>query len=143
MQHICEHCNQTFESNRSNARFCCNAHKQAAYRSRVKAESERPDTFGNRIADTRTPVEKAVDTKRNEQRLKTCPHCWNSFPVNGLQKGRRYCSDACKQAAYRERNKRQSWHRESETKHTPMETIRASDNIAEIVKDAWSELVED
>jgi hypothetical protein len=144
MEHICEFCHNTFESNWPAAKFCSPAHKQAAYRARIKAEQEKPDTFGSPAPiDDRTPVEKAIETKKNEQRFKTCPHCWNAFPVNGLQKARRYCSDACKQAAYRERHGllRTTYH--SFDTQAPTENIPVIDNLYKIVTEAWSDALDD
>jgi len=140
-----DYCNQcgTFLGYKTGALYCSGACKAKAYRARVKAEKSAPDSFGNVSIDDRSPVEKAIDTKRNEQRFKQCPHCRNEFPVNGLQKGRRYCSDACKQAAYREREAYRALWRDENKQQAPIESITVADNVSEIVKQAWSDALDD
>ena len=138
---LCQHCGE-YLGYKTGEKYCSNACKQKAYRARLKAEKAKPLTFGETPKDDRTPTEKAIDTKRNEQRWKTCPQCWEEFPVNGLQKGRRYCSDSCKQAHYRARN---AWkaERQSTNPGAPTEIIPVTDNISKIVTEAWSDLVDD
>ncbi len=86
----CEKCGNSFDSwEQYHKRYCSDACKQAAYRDFKRSPKGAPAN--------------AVETKRNQGKSKYCAHCGKSFLVNGLQHARRYCSDACKQAAYRER----------------------------------------
>lgn len=139
---FCKQCGE-FLGYKSGALYCSGACKAKAYRARVKAEKSKPDTFGPVLTDDRTPVEKAIETKRNEQRFKTCPQCWNDFPVNGLQKGRRFCSDACRQAHYRARHKLFAKYNESENTPAPVEIIPVIENVSKIVNEAWSEALDE
>jgi hypothetical protein len=141
----CKHCKKPLEHGGWGKSEYCNAScKQASYRARIKAEAEKPDTFGSDAPiDDRTPTEKAIETKRNEQRWKVCSQCREQFPVDGTQKARRYCSDACKQSAYRSRQEwRKIWSGKKDVQ-APTEKITVIDNVSKIVTEAWSDAIED
>lgn len=88
----CGHCGKEFEGRGT---YCSVACKQAAYRARHGAGTVTPSERAAKAAITRGT--KAVALK--------CAHCGNQFAANGNQaaQGVKYCSDACKQAAYRAR----------------------------------------
>ncbi len=88
-------CGKTFSSDEQNKRkYCSNKCRQADYRS-YKRHYEPANT---------------VETKRQQLKQRTCPECEHGFFVSGLQGARKYCSDACKQKAYRKRKEwRQKW----------------------------------
>lgn len=104
--YTCEWCGNRFlnASNSTVIKYCSSACKQAAYRDskRKKPRGYQPDT---------SPVEKAIETKTEQDRLFTCQQCGMGFEVNGLQHGSKYCSRACQQKAYRQRRQ---WRAESE-----------------------------
>jgi hypothetical protein len=143
MKHVCQHCGNEFESEKAEAKFCSHAHRQAAYRVRVKAEHDTPDTFAKPAPiDTRTPAEKAIYTKHDQSTGKRCLNCFEYFQVNGLQHRRKFCSDACKQAHYR-LNHPEKYAPKRTT--TPLESIeiKIHENLTEIVKEAWLSAVTD
>jgi hypothetical protein len=45
-QRTCAYCELEFEATRANAEYCSPAHRNAAYRARVKAQSEQPGQAG-------------------------------------------------------------------------------------------------
>lgn len=70
--------------------YCSPACKQKAYRQRQGA-------------DPGTARQRAADTKAGETCMITCEWCRESHEVPLSAAKRRYCSNACKQAAYRAR----------------------------------------
>lgn len=91
----CENCGDEFKQNaRGTKLYCSSACKQAHFRAKRGA----PASEGSQHA---TPIEKAIATKREQLRSKTCPQCGMYFDVNGFQHQKRYCSAACKMARHR------------------------------------------
>lgn len=86
----CGHCGAVIEGR---GRYCGPACKQAAYRARHGAGAVSPSERAVKAAVTRAA--KVI--------TKTCPICGAAFGVNGNAAAAVYCSDACKQAAYRAR----------------------------------------
>jgi hypothetical protein len=92
---VCENCDREFNQNaRGTKRYCSAACKQAEFRARRPAPASNDSQYA-------TPIEKAIATKRNQLRSKTCPQCGMYFDVNGFQHQKRYCSAACKVAYHR------------------------------------------
>lgn len=93
----CTHCDKIVR--RKNSQYCSNACKQAAYRRRKDPESG----YWSRKSER---AQKAVRTKQSTYVSLICEHCGDergwTIASGAL---RRYCSDKCKQAAYRERKK--------------------------------------
>lgn len=87
-------------------------------------------------------TDKGVDTKREQLFNKTCPHCGMGFYLDGTQRKRRYCSDKCKQAAYRDRH---YWERErakrlAEVNKPDIEQIPVRDRGIESLMEEWSKI---
>lgn len=96
------------------------------------------------VFDDRTPVEKAVDTKRDQLNTKQCKNCYNWFPVNGLQKRKKFCNDACKMAYHRRYDFDGTYTpKPVKRKPTTATVVPVVDNVQAIVNDAWSEQLED
>lgn len=92
----CQECEQLHERN---SQYCSNACKQAAYRRRRD-----PGTGLRSRRQQRS--DNAARTKAWIQRRLVCEHCEREFTISLAEStNRRYCSNACKQAAYRERKK--------------------------------------
>ena len=91
---FCGHCGAEI----GRGRYCNSACRQAAYRARHGAGTVTPSERAKRAAVTRGA--RVVEL--------TCGHCGGAFTANGNQaaQGVIYCSDACKQAAYRARARR-------------------------------------
>lgn len=92
---ICEHCGDAFHAARRDARYCGAACRVAAGRDRAGA--------GN--ADRAAASKQALATKRDQYHKKTCAVCGASFGVDGTQTAQAYCGAACRQRAYRARQK--------------------------------------
>jgi len=56
MRYVCEHCRNEFEAEKP-ARFCCNAHRQAAHRRRVEERAV------SELAEALTPTAQGADPK--------------------------------------------------------------------------------
>lgn len=71
----------------------------------VKGSHQSQDIFGLDGINTSAAVS-AIETglKFQTRRPRSCAHCGNSLYITGYGKPRKYCNDACKQAAYRDRN---------------------------------------
>lgn len=88
----CPVCQRYFAARRADAKYCSDACRQVAHRRR-----HRP-TRGQRARQT-------YDTKKAQTYKRTCDHCGRTFYPDGTQGAMIYCSNACKQAAYRARKK--------------------------------------
>jgi len=95
------------------------------------------------VFDDRTPVEKAVDTKRDQLQMKHCKNCYEPFDVNGLQKRKKFCCNACKMAYHRRYDFDGTYTpKPVKRKPTTATVVPMVDNVQAIVNDAWSELSE-
>jgi transposase-like protein len=56
--------------------------------------------------------------RMTEKKEYTCEHCGRKFKTNNTL-GARYCSDACRQAAYRERRQKQKQDKQEPGKLSP------------------------
>jgi hypothetical protein len=89
----CPVCGDRFGHMQTHAKYCSNA-------CRVKAARIRAGRCSNR----REAAQAAVHTKHSTNHRLTCQCCQREFWGNGFDAGLRlYCSDACKQKAYRQR----------------------------------------
>jgi len=90
----CAHCDKL---HRRHSQYCSNACKQAAYR-------KRKDPGAGDWSRKSERAQKAVRTKQSTYVELTCEHCGDKRSWT-IASGalRRYCSDKCKQAAYRQR----------------------------------------
>lgn len=91
----CEMCDKFFKPARRDGRFCSNACKQKAYRRRVDPEVgsiHREKQRKDNIAIT-----KQLKTKKLE-----CACCGRPLEVSIRYTNLMYCSNACKQKAYRQ-----------------------------------------
>jgi len=70
--------------------YCSSACKQKAYRQRCGT-------------DPVTARQRAVETKQGEEIIKSCAWCGEHFVATVAAAKQKYCSAACKQAAYRAR----------------------------------------
>jgi len=87
----CGHCGKALEGR---GKYCGAACKQAAFRRRHGAFAVSPSERAVKAGATRAAKTYTL----------VCEHCGQNCTVNGNQaRGARYCSPACKQAAYRER----------------------------------------
>lgn len=91
----CTHCDKLIHGRRS--QYCSDACKQAAYR-------KRKDPGVGDWSRKSDRAQKAVHTKQTTYIKLTCEHCGDERSWT-IASGalRRYCSDKCKQAAYRQR----------------------------------------
>ena len=98
MFRTCGECKRIFSGQRT-AKYCCDACRQTAYRKRKNPMS------GSRV-NLKERALQAADTKRNTFVKCVCQYCGKERAFDaGAAAGRKYCSDACKQAAYRKRNR--------------------------------------
>lgn len=89
----CPVCGKPVHQNkRGTAYYCSDACKQTAYRQRHGL-----------VADKAEHYRKIIETKRSQFVMVTCQHCDRLFEVSQVSARTMYCSDACKQAAYRQR----------------------------------------
>lgn len=79
-------------------RFCSDACRQKWYR-QGKAEEE-----GRTYGDTHARAKKTARTKATQRHEDTCKQCGRAIVFDGNATRRRYCSDRCRQAAYRARH---------------------------------------
>lgn len=93
---LCSHCDKTHYRN---SQYCSNACKQAAYRKRHDPET-------GIWKRKRERAQKAAWTKQSTLTTIVCEHCGDERRLSVAEcTNRRYCSNACKQASYRERKK--------------------------------------
>lgn len=99
----CAHCRETFTAQtmkvtgQARADYCSNKCRQAAYRQRHDPESAY-------LVRRQARAQKAASTKRQVKKTTICEHCGETVRYSIAQStNRRYCSDKCKQAAYRQR----------------------------------------
>lgn len=102
---FCPVCGSRYEYHRKTSQFCSAKCRAIAYRDDHPKPLRRSKVNENRRR-----------TKLQNVDLKTCARCTTTFFVSGLNKCRKYCSNACKQAAYRDRKeaKHQEWLRSFE-----------------------------
>ena len=85
----CQACGTTFGAKRSTTKYCSDACRMKAYRARRAAKrTASPQATGNQ-------------TKRQQIITITCRQCGATATLNGTQRTRKYCNNACKQAFYR------------------------------------------
>jgi hypothetical protein len=94
----CEVCERTFRPARRDARFCSQACKQRAYRRRV--DPEVGSIHRERQRQTHINI-----TKQETRKQIVCAVCGWEFERSILETNRIYCSNACKQRAYRARKR--------------------------------------
>ena len=87
----CRICGDQYGADRYDQLYCSNACAQKAYRRKRGALS----VECGRV--------QAVETKRVEFQDKVCEQCGTFFEASLIAAKRRFCSDRCKQRAYRER----------------------------------------
>lgn len=111
----CVVCGVKFGAYKRTARYCSAACKQTAYRRRQKeARIERAiakskansASAASRFRERRAGITaRALATKAATLSNRECIYCDRVFTADGTQGGRIYCSNACRQAAYRERKR--------------------------------------
>ena len=101
----CEQCGRAFRPCRSDARFCSQACKQRAYRRRVD-----PDV-GSAARET-ARQEATYFTKHTRTKQLCCEHCGRELVMSVASTNLRYCSNACKQKAYRARRRQRHYNRQ-------------------------------
>ena len=94
----CKQCGRTMGGNRSDASFCSDECKAAWHRDRTS----------NAQHETKQPGE--VHARKWRDAIGYCEHCGSSFAYNdyadrGGQRRPKYCSNNCRQAAFRARKK--------------------------------------
>jgi endogenous inhibitor of DNA gyrase (YacG/DUF329 family) len=130
----CPNCGATFERDNTYCKvFCSSRCRTAHWKAQKKAE------FG---PDSRTPVQKALETKRaNREAKKHCANCGELFAYDATQHRKRFCSDACKQAHYRQR---QAWNRPMRSAPwiTPVETLIKESSDQDAVNRAFGHMLD-
>lgn len=94
----CEWCERFFKPARRDAKFCCDACKQKAYRRRV--DPEVGSIHREKQRQTNIAITKQMTTKELN-----CACCGRNLVVGINHTNIEYCSNACKQKAYRQRKK--------------------------------------
>ena len=97
MRGFCDQCGKPIAAKRF-VKYCSDACKMKAYRRRHDAQVGTP-------ARNHERVKNAVRTKANTTVKDVCQQCGLDIYRNGNQALQLYCSDACKQKAYRARKK--------------------------------------
>lgn len=92
----CEFCEKFFKPARQDARFCSDACKQKAYRRR--ADPEVGTIHREKQRQTNIAITKQMTTKSLN-----CECCGRPLVVSVATTNLIYCSNACKQKAYRQR----------------------------------------
>jgi len=92
----CEMCEKPYKPARRDSRFCSDACKQKAYRRRTDPE------VGSVHREKQRQTKIAI-TKRMTTKELNCEVCGRKLTVSIIRTNLRYCSDACKQKAYRDR----------------------------------------
>lgn len=100
MRGNCEFCGKPISAKRV-IYYCSNACKMKAYR-------RRQDPLTGSSMSTKERIRQSVRTKSAQLVDYVCPTCGLEGKRNGLEALREYCSDACKQKAYRSRQKAKS-----------------------------------
>ena len=90
----CELCGAELESKR--AKYCSDTCRQTAHRRRIGKGT---------IWAQRQGIKKGIETRAAQVILFTCAECGIEGTHTGLQGHTVYCSDACRQKAYRKRQK--------------------------------------
>lgn len=98
----CDQCGKGSYSQAGFQRFCSAACRQRDYRIRTGAQP-RPTSRKQRVA----MAVAALTNKHSQDHVIVCLQCGTKRDINGAQLKRRYCSNACKQAAYRARKRQQ------------------------------------
>lgn len=83
------------------ALYCSDACKMKAYRRRL-------DPLAGSSISTKERIRQSVRTKSSMTVEMACAQCGQVVIINGLEALRDYCSNACKQKAYRSRQKEKS-----------------------------------
>ena len=105
----CAVCGDKFAARTRKARFCSARCRQADYRRR-KQEARIKAAIAGEPSNGRTQSEitaAQLQTKRATFEDRVCERCGERFSADGTQGAKVYCSNACKQAAYRARKKRE------------------------------------
>jgi endogenous inhibitor of DNA gyrase (YacG/DUF329 family) len=92
----CQGCGKFFMPARRDAKFCSDACRQAAYRRRAD-----PDV--GTIRRERQRQQHIYATKHDKEKHVTCAVCGRELTVNVAHTNLMYCSNSCKQRAYRQR----------------------------------------
>jgi predicted nucleic acid-binding Zn ribbon protein len=103
-QKRCLVCRRRFGARRADAKYCSAACRQKAKRRRDDKLAPWEDARG-RVSDG--GVQARIEGRRNTIHELTCIQCGRVFHTDGLGAGRLYCSNACRQAAYRERKRKE------------------------------------
>ena len=96
----CEFCEKFFKPARHDARFCSDACKQKAYRRRI--DPEVGSIHREKQRQTNIAITKQMTTKQV-----VCELCGREMTVGVNHTNLAYCSNACKQKAYRQRHRRE------------------------------------
>jgi ferredoxin len=94
----CEQCGKGYKKFSSHQRYCSDECRFKAYR-------RRKDNQVGSSERARQQKEKRVSTMRSELKDVVCEQCGISFKAEVIRTSLMYCSNACKQKAYRERTK--------------------------------------
>jgi endogenous inhibitor of DNA gyrase (YacG/DUF329 family) len=94
----CEFCGRYFKTDLDHARYCSDNCRQAGYRRRVNPASGSPASIAAR--NQRGALTRMATSVQFE-----CQQCGKLSYRTAAEGNRRYCSDACKQKAWRERRK--------------------------------------
>lgn len=92
LKRYCNVCGEVYYPRRDTGKYCSPKCRCTAYRERHKEPVKASEVAIKRWR-----------TKMQNVRLETCVQCDATFFVNGLSSHRLYCSNSCKQKAYRER----------------------------------------
>lgn len=93
---ICEICGQGYKPGRGDSQYCSSACKQKAYRRRVDPE------VGSIHREKQRQTNIAI-TKQMTTKTLNCECCGRKLEVSINHTNLMYCSNACKQKAYRAR----------------------------------------
>lgn len=104
----CHRCGVLFAAWRVDAKYCGSACRQAAHRdrrrrARIAQAIEHPTPLAEHKARRQEITDRRLATKRAQVIEYSCRHCGRQFQTDGTGTGRLYCSNACRQAAYRAR----------------------------------------
>lgn len=104
----CQYCNEPFIGFKL-SKYCCKAHKQAAYRERKNPPMIRAINQTDRY-------HRMVLTKASRIKTVTCVECGCEFSVTHLQgTNKLYHNNTCKQRAYRQRVKERNAVRDNQS----------------------------
>lgn len=135
---FCEFCEKPLPSgSRSSARFCSVKCKQAAYRRRADPEVGTIHREAERI-------KKSVETKASTSIERTCAQCGQHLNRTVAQANAQYCNAACKQKAYRQRQRSAEQEPASAPSSSQQQRVNHADANASVIDaliPGWGEVV--